>query len=262
MRRDPEVAIALRLCQQAVALPFTGAGSARVGAPGRCLPEPSSTAGTPWRVTRWRRHRHRKLAAPTTGPPTGSPACRGTTSPPLSGRPPGGDAGEPLPAQRRGASTCGRRGAPASVSSVFGSVAHGDFNLWSDIDDVVVAARHLPDRLVDRLEAVGSRPACSRCPGRPTSGGCRLRAATRSSSRRRSAGCGSSARRRTLPEGRGESNVALSSVAAIHARRGRRWWSGAGSNRRPDDFQLTRSQRCAHQAKRRSSTSETAKVMR
>jgi hypothetical protein len=39
-------------------------------------------------------------------------------------------------------------------------------------------------------------------------------------------------------------------------------WSGAGSNRRPHDFQLTTSQRCADQGKRRSRTSETARVMR
>jgi predicted nucleotidyltransferase len=42
---------------------------------------------------------------------------------------------------------------------VFGSVARGDFNRWSDID-VLVVARHLPDRWVDRLEVLGrSAPA-------------------------------------------------------------------------------------------------------
>lgn len=40
---------------------------------------------------------------------------------------------------------------------VFGSVARGDFNLWSDTDVVVVADR-LPHRLLDRLAAVGSYP--------------------------------------------------------------------------------------------------------
>lgn len=40
---------------------------------------------------------------------------------------------------------------------VFGSVARGDFNLWSDIDVVVVAER-LPDRLLERLDAVGAEP--------------------------------------------------------------------------------------------------------
>ncbi len=40
---------------------------------------------------------------------------------------------------------------------VFGSVARGDFNLWSDIDVLVVAAG-VPDRFLDRLDALG-RPA-------------------------------------------------------------------------------------------------------
>ncbi len=40
---------------------------------------------------------------------------------------------------------------------VFGSVARGDFNLWSDIDVLVVADR-VPTRTLDRLEAVGPRP--------------------------------------------------------------------------------------------------------
>lgn len=34
---------------------------------------------------------------------------------------------------------------------VFGSVARGDFNLWSDVD-VLVVADALPDRLLDRLD--------------------------------------------------------------------------------------------------------------
>lgn len=38
---------------------------------------------------------------------------------------------------------------------VFGSVARGDFNLWSDID-VLVIADALPDRLPDRMAAVST----------------------------------------------------------------------------------------------------------
>ncbi len=41
---------------------------------------------------------------------------------------------------------------------VFGSVARGDFNVWSDID-VLVVADELPPRRLDRLRALGSRPA-------------------------------------------------------------------------------------------------------
>ena len=37
---------------------------------------------------------------------------------------------------------------------VFGSVARGDFNVWSDMDVLVVAER-LPSRLRDRLELFG-----------------------------------------------------------------------------------------------------------
>lgn len=37
---------------------------------------------------------------------------------------------------------------------VFGSVARGDFNVWSDID-VLVVADHLPVRALDRFEALG-----------------------------------------------------------------------------------------------------------
>ncbi len=36
-------------------------------------------------------------------------------------------------------------------AAVVGSVARGDFNVWSDVD-VVVVADELPDRLPDRLE--------------------------------------------------------------------------------------------------------------
>ena len=36
---------------------------------------------------------------------------------------------------------------------VFGSVARGDFNVWSDID-VLVIAKNLPERLFDRFSAV------------------------------------------------------------------------------------------------------------
>ena len=40
---------------------------------------------------------------------------------------------------------------------VFGSVARGDFNRWSDVDVLVVADR-LPTRFLDRLDAVGRPP--------------------------------------------------------------------------------------------------------
>ncbi len=41
---------------------------------------------------------------------------------------------------------------------VFGSVARGDFDLWSDID--VLVAQHLPERWLDRLELLSrSAPA-------------------------------------------------------------------------------------------------------
>lgn len=40
---------------------------------------------------------------------------------------------------------------------VFGSVARGDFNVWSDIDVLVVAAQ-LPDRFLDRIDILGSLP--------------------------------------------------------------------------------------------------------
>jgi uncharacterized protein len=49
---------------------------------------------------------------------------------------------------------------------VFGSVARGDFNLWSDID-VVVVAGNLPPRLLDRLTAVGSHPRVQPVPWTP-----------------------------------------------------------------------------------------------
>lgn len=54
------------------------------------------------------------------------------------------------------------QGLPAALDVraviVFGSVARGDFNLWSDIDVLVVAAT-LPARALDRLDALGARPA-------------------------------------------------------------------------------------------------------
>jgi predicted nucleotidyltransferase len=40
---------------------------------------------------------------------------------------------------------------PVVAAMVVGSVARGDFNLWSDIDLVVVIDRDLPARAVDRL---------------------------------------------------------------------------------------------------------------
>ena len=47
---------------------------------------------------------------------------------------------------------------PAAIEPVaavvFGSVARGDFNLWSDID-LLVVARRLPSRALDRLAALG-----------------------------------------------------------------------------------------------------------
>lgn len=41
---------------------------------------------------------------------------------------------------------------------LFGSVARGDFNLWSDVDVLVIAA-HLADRWLDRIESVGESAA-------------------------------------------------------------------------------------------------------
>ncbi|MDP8932034.1 MAG: nucleotidyltransferase domain-containing protein [Actinomycetota bacterium] len=41
---------------------------------------------------------------------------------------------------------------------VFGSVARGDFNLWSDVDVLVIADR-LPERFLDRLDALAPWPA-------------------------------------------------------------------------------------------------------
>lgn len=40
---------------------------------------------------------------------------------------------------------------PVVAAGVAGSVARGDFNLWSDVD-VVVVAENLPRRVPDRLE--------------------------------------------------------------------------------------------------------------
>lgn len=44
------------------------------------------------------------------------------------------------------------------AAAVVGSVARGDFNLWSDID-VVVVATALPPRLPERLELLGDGAA-------------------------------------------------------------------------------------------------------
>ncbi len=46
--------------------------------------------------------------------------------------------------------------ADAGVAAVvvFGSVARGDFNLWSDVDVLVVVAR-VDDRLVERVRSAG-----------------------------------------------------------------------------------------------------------
>lgn len=41
---------------------------------------------------------------------------------------------------------------------VFGSVARGDFNVWSDVD-VLVVAENLPPRFLERSDALGPRPA-------------------------------------------------------------------------------------------------------
>lgn len=43
------------------------------------------------------------------------------------------------------------------AAAVFGSVARGDFNEWSDLDVLVVAER-LPARALDRYEALGELP--------------------------------------------------------------------------------------------------------
>jgi uncharacterized protein len=40
---------------------------------------------------------------------------------------------------------------------IFGSVARGDFNVWSDVDVLVVAAA-VPDRFIERLDALGRPP--------------------------------------------------------------------------------------------------------
>lgn len=40
---------------------------------------------------------------------------------------------------------------PVLRAAVVGSVARGDFNVWSDVDLIVVAAE-LPERALDRLE--------------------------------------------------------------------------------------------------------------
>jgi predicted nucleotidyltransferase len=52
------------------------------------------------------------------------------------------------------------RRVPVLGAAVVGSVARGDFNVWSDIDVLVVVER-LPDRLPERLELL-----CAGAPGR------------------------------------------------------------------------------------------------
>lgn len=44
-----------------------------------------------------------------------------------------------------------RKRMPVLAAVVVGSVARGDFNLWSDTDLVVVVGKELPDRPYDRL---------------------------------------------------------------------------------------------------------------
>lgn len=41
---------------------------------------------------------------------------------------------------------------------VYGSAARGDFNLWSDVDVLLIVAR-LPERQLDRLDLLQPRPA-------------------------------------------------------------------------------------------------------
>ncbi|HXH07562.1 MAG TPA: nucleotidyltransferase domain-containing protein [Vicinamibacterales bacterium] len=55
------------------------------------------------------------------------------------------------------AATLERRLALRAVA-VFGSVARGDFNVWSDID-VLVVADHLPAKVTDRFAALLPWPA-------------------------------------------------------------------------------------------------------
>ena len=43
------------------------------------------------------------------------------------------------------------------AAAVFGSVARGDFNVWSDVD-LVVVARDLPERVFDRYDVLGDPP--------------------------------------------------------------------------------------------------------
>lgn len=58
----------------------------------------------------------------------------------------------------RWADTLRQRLTGLRVVVVVGSVARGDFNRWSDID-VLVVADPLPDRWLDRCDAIGSQPA-------------------------------------------------------------------------------------------------------
>ncbi len=50
-----------------------------------------------------------------------------------------------------------RRAVPLRAAVVYGSVARGDFNLWSDVD-LLVLAENLPERLMDRLDLLPARP--------------------------------------------------------------------------------------------------------
>jgi predicted nucleotidyltransferase len=47
---------------------------------------------------------------------------------------------------------------PVTAAYIAGSIARGDFNVWSDID-VVVVARVLPDDGLDRLDLFVDAPA-------------------------------------------------------------------------------------------------------
>ena len=46
---------------------------------------------------------------------------------------------------------------PIKAAYLVGSVARGDFNLWSDVDVVIIADK-LPGRFLDRLELFTDRP--------------------------------------------------------------------------------------------------------
>ena len=46
---------------------------------------------------------------------------------------------------------------PIRSAYLVGSVARGDFNLWSDVD-VVIVADELPDRFLERVDMFSDRP--------------------------------------------------------------------------------------------------------